>query len=72
MSVRGKQQSGSAKLKRLRLRRCCYCRQAVYCCEACAAADTARHAEMHAMRMLFFRDRKLNFWNPVDFEILDL
>ena len=72
MSARQKRHGGSAKLKRPRLRRCCYCRQAVYCCGACADADAARHAEMHAMRMLFFKDRRLNFWNPVDFEVLDL
>ena len=55
----------------LPLRRCCYCRQAVYCSEACVTADQGCHEEMHALRMLFFRDRRLSFWNAVDFECLD-
>lgn len=54
------------------LRRCCYCRQAVYCSEACFEADQVRHNEMHALRMLFFRDRTLSFWNAVDFECLEV
>ena len=53
------------------LRRCCYCRQAVYCSEACCEADQARHSEMHTLRMLFFRDRTLGFWNAVDFERME-
>ncbi len=52
------------------LRRCCYCRQAVYCSEACFERDRNCHDEMHALRMLFFEDRKISFWNPVDFECL--
>ena len=52
------------------LRRCCFCRQAVYCSASCLQADQARHDDMHALRMLFFKDRKLSFWNVVDFECL--
>ena len=52
------------------LRRCCYCRQAVYCSKACFEADQSCHEEMHALRMLFFRDKRLSFWNAVDFECL--
>ncbi len=52
------------------LRRCNYCRQAVYCSEACFETDLPCHNEMHALRMLCFRDRKINFWDPVDFEYL--
>jgi len=58
--------------RKMSLRRCCYCRQAVYCSEACCDADSTRHAEMHALRMLFFRDRKPDFWNAVDFESLEI
>lgn len=49
------------------LHRCCYCRQAVYCSAACAAADACRHAQAHALRLVFFQHRQLHFDNPVDF-----
>ncbi|BDA49847.1 hypothetical protein COCOBI_14-4670 [Coccomyxa sp. Obi] len=49
------------------LRRCCYCRDAAYCSETCAAADACRHAQAHAVRLLFFQHRQLAFDNPVDF-----
>ena len=54
------------------LRRCCYCRQTVYCSEACFETDQPCHNEMHAMRMVFFIDRRIDFWNPVDFECLHI
>lgn len=38
------------------LRRCRYCREVAYCSGACAEADSRRHAEVHATRLIFFKD----------------
>ncbi len=52
------------------LKRCMYCREVLYCSAACMRADGARHAEVHAMRLLFFAHRQLNYESVVDFEEL--
>jgi hypothetical protein len=49
------------------LRRCCYCKEATYCSAQCAAADAPRHAEAHALRLVFFQTRQMKFDSPVDF-----
>lgn len=54
------------------LRRCCYCREAVYCSQDCIVAHAEMHKEMHAMRFIFFEKRQLKFDNIVDFAPLSL
>jgi hypothetical protein len=54
------------------LRRCQYCREAAYCSAGCMHADAARHAEVHAMRLVFFAQRQLNYNSPVDFAPLPI
>jgi hypothetical protein len=49
------------------LRRCCYCREAVYCSQECVLAHADMHREMHAMRFVFFARRQLHYDNIVDF-----
>ena len=52
------------------LRRCRYCRESMYCSAVCIGADSTRHAEVHAMRLVFFAHRQLSYDSPVDFEAL--
>ena len=54
------------------LRRCQYCREAAYCSADCMHADSARHAEVHAMRLVFFAQRQLRYDSPVDFAPLPM
>lgn len=42
------------------LRRCRFCREVAYCSAACAEADSKRHAEVHAMRLMFFQDHQVD------------
>ena len=49
------------------LRRCRYCREVAYCSVACAEADSGRHAEVHATRLIFFRDHVPAFDSDADY-----
>jgi hypothetical protein len=63
---------GGARKLCKELKRCCYCREAVYCGQDCVLAHAEWHAEMHAVRFVFFKKRQLQFNNPVDFTSLPL
>lgn len=54
------------------LRRCRHCRLAAFCSKACRKAGGERHAELHALRLLFPAGRKLRFKSDADFEPLRL
>lgn len=53
------------------LRRCRLCREVAYCSAACRRAHAKRHAELHALRLLFLQ-RKMSFIDDKDFENLKL
>lgn len=59
--------AGSAKP----LRRCRLCREAAYCSAECRRSHAKRHAEMHALRLLFLQ-HKMSFTDDRDFEDLRL
>ena len=53
------------------LRRCRLCREVAYCSPECRRKHAKRHAELHALRLLFL-ERKMSFSNPQDFSDLKL
>lgn len=53
------------------LRRCRLCREVAYCSAACRRSHAKRHAELHALRLLFLQ-RKMSFTDDKDFEDLKL
>ena len=52
------------------LRRCRYCREVAYCSVDCAETHSAAHAEVHALRLIFFKDHVLDFLSEADFVAL--
>ena len=55
-----------------RLRRCRYCREVAYCCVACAETDSARHADLHALRLIFFENHEPHVSSDADFVTVSL
>ena len=53
------------------LRRCRLCREAAYCSAECRRLHAKKHAEMHALRLLFLQ-HKMSFTDDRDFEDLRL
>lgn len=51
------------------LMRCCWCREAVYCSEACMRRDEKRHIALHALKCIYLR-RDLRFSSSKDFSPL--
>ena len=49
------------------LRRCRYCREVAYCSVSCAEADSERHAEVHALRLMFFKNRETDLASDADY-----
>lgn len=52
------------------LRRCRFCREVAYCSTACAEADGKRHAEAHALRLIFFSDHQAVLASDADYAAL--
>jgi hypothetical protein len=51
--------------------RCRYCREVCYCSAACESANARQHAQLHALRLMFFK-RNLVFGTETDYVALEL